>query len=279
MSRREFLAVTGGVLASAAVPSVLSSVAGAAQENTELSPLVLSSDLYVSPDPQRFVFAIARGPKFASFKRARVAFAAPDQDEGTVLDTRLLKEGLPRGRGVYRVDAVFDEPGAWKAVALTRGQEVPFAIEVKDAADAPTTGTAAPRVPSPTLAERMGVKPLCTRRPRCPLHDVSLDRVIGAGTPVVALFATPALCVSQYCGPVLDQLLELAPQYESRVRFVHVEIYRSNTGVEQVPTVEDWGLPSEPWLFAIDGAGTITGRLDGAFGSEEIEELLTAVAG
>ena len=38
---------------------------------------------------------------------------------------------------------------------------------------------------------------------------VSLAEVIGAGTPVAAMFATPALCASQYCGPVLDELLDV----------------------------------------------------------------------
>jgi hypothetical protein len=122
------------------------------------------------------------------------------------------------------------------------------------------------------------VKPICTRTPKCPLHDVSLATVIGAGTPVAVMFATPALCQSQYCGPVLDELLDIRAPFADAVTFVHVEIYRSNRGADVAPTVAAWGLPSEPWFYTIDPAGTIVGRLDGAFGGDEMRSQLEALA-
>jgi hypothetical protein len=191
-----------------------------------------------------------------------------------VLDTRLLKDGLPRGRGLYRVDVALPEPGVWDALLLTRGEQVPFAIDVKPAAEAPQVGAPAPRVASPTKADRLGVKPICTRIPACGLHETSLDQVVGNGTPLAVMFATPALCESQYCGPVLDQLLGLGERYAGRIQMAHVEIYTSNRGATRAPTVIGWNLPSEPWLFAIDGAGVIRGRLDGAFSTPEIVEIL-----
>jgi hypothetical protein len=46
--------------------------------------------------------------------------------------------------------------------------------------------------------------------------------------------------------------------------------------------VRAWKLPSEPWLFTVDGAGTIVTRLDTAFGKDEmqlaLDDLLTANA-
>ncbi len=291
LSRRDFLAATGGLvttgvgaslLGSALVTEAAAAATGRAAPgggNTELSFLMLSSDLYASPEPQRLIFSIAKGPRFAATKPARIALAPPGTQEGTVLDTVLHREGLPKGRGIYSVDVVLPESGVWEGVVLTRGERVGVVVEVKATADAPVVGTAAPRVASPTRAERLGTKPLCTRRPRCPLHDVSLDRVIGAGRPVAVMFATPALCQSQYCGPVLDQLLEVRDEYRDRIELVHVEIYRSNRGVERVPTVDDWGLPSEPWLFGIDATGTITARLDGAMATDEIDALLGRLAG
>ncbi|MCJ7439624.1 MAG: hypothetical protein MUP97_17950, partial [Acidimicrobiia bacterium] len=59
----------------------------------------------------------------------------------------------------------------------------------------------------------------------------------------------------------------------------HVDIYRSSTGAELSPTVEAWGLESEPWLYTVDGAGTIVGRLDGAFGGNEMTARLDALVG
>jgi len=122
------------------------------------------------------------------------------------------------------------------------------------------------------------VKPICTRRPQCPLHEVSLADVIGTGTPVAVMFATPALCQSMYCGPVLDELLAVRSRYEDRITFVHVEIYASTTGATLAPTVAAWGIESEPWLYTVDGTGTIVGRLDGAFGREEIVAQLDDLA-
>jgi hypothetical protein len=275
--RRAFLAGAGSVIAGAALASGGAAWARTAAKRPPLSPLVLSSDLYVSPDPQRLAFAIAKGAKFASGAPAKVALAPPGGRKGPVYPTTLHRRGLPKGRGVYVADVVLDQPGAWNALALTDGRRVPFALDVKADPEAPIVGSAAPRAASPTLTDPLGVKPICTRHPRCPLHDVSLADVVGAGRPVAAMFATPALCQSQYCGPVLDELLDLRGPFTDQVTFVHVEIYRSNTGADLSPTVEAWGLPSEPWLYTIDATGTIVGRIDGAFGGDEMRAQLEAL--
>jgi len=275
MSRRGFLAAVGSTAAVAAIPTA--AFAALPDQERAISPLVVSSDLYASPEPQRVAFAVAVGKRYASFTDAQVAFGPPGVTEGTVVDTRLYKKGLPRGRGVYVAHATFPTPGAWNALLLTRGRRIPFAVQVKDAPEAPVIGTQAPRSPSPTAAATLGVKPICTRAPQCPLHDQPLDQLIGTGAPVAVMFATPALCQTAYCGPVLDQLLDLQDQYAERVRFHHVEIYRSNRGADVAPTVAAWGLPSEPWIYTIDGDGIIRGRLDGAFGSEEIAANLDAL--
>ena len=58
LSRRAFLAAGGGLVLAAAATAWAEPSDAASKA---LSPLVLASDLYASPDPQRFVFAIARG--------------------------------------------------------------------------------------------------------------------------------------------------------------------------------------------------------------------------
>ena len=62
-----------------------------------------------------------------------------------------------------------------------------------------------------------------------------------------------------YCGPVLTELLGVMAPYQDRVQIVHVEIYKDQTSDALVPTVDAWALPGEPWLFGIDGAGTVVG--------------------
>ncbi len=275
LSRRQFLGVAGATVAGVTLGGV--SWAGAAKSK-KLSPLVLSSDLYASPVAQRFALAIARGSEYASGPEVQLALGPPGSTEGTVLETRLYKSGLPKGRGIYVVDAVFDEAGVWNALAVVGRKRVPFVIQVNDAPHAPVVGAAAPRAASPTKVDALGVKPICTRRPRCPLHDQSLSEIIGTGAPVVVMFATPALCQSAYCGPVLDELLDVLDARGNDVAAVHVEIYDSNRGAQRAPTVEAWDLPSEPWVYGIDGSGIITARLDGAFGKQELESLVSELA-
>jgi hypothetical protein len=278
ISRRAFLAASGGlVTATAAAGLVGWAPRVGAQRSKELSPLVVSNDLFASPEPQRFAFTIYRGPRPAAGPPARLAIAPPGTNEAPIVETALDRTGLPKGRGVYYTDVVFPEEGVYDAVVLTRGKKVPFALQVNATPEGPAIGAAAPRAASPTPDDTLGVKPICTRDPTCPLHTVSLADVVGTGRPVAVLFATPALCQTRYCGPVLDELLEVMPTYQDRVTFVHVEIYKSNRGTKRVPTVVDWNLPFEPWLVTIDGAGIINGRLDSAFGHDEITRTLDAL--
>jgi hypothetical protein len=287
LSRRNFLGLAGGVVILAACGS--SDDDGTADATlpahdhgestlTELSPAVMSSDLYVSTTPQRFAFAMLAKEGFASQGSASVA-VAPDGTEPTdFVDTTLHEDGLPERRGVYVAELVFDKEGVWDGVADREGQKLPFVFQVKARADAPTIGASAPTDASPTPTNPLGVDPICTRDPMCPLHTASLDTVIGKGKPVAVLFATPARCQSQYCGPVLDSLLPLVGDYQDRVDIVHVDIYKDLRTNETSPTVTAWNLPSEPWLFGVDARGAITARLDGAFGQDEMRTVLDALA-
>jgi hypothetical protein len=288
LSRRSFLAAAGGLVVVAACGSSddddqVSVQAGddhaPIPQGEGLSALLLASDIYAAGDPQRFVFALAKDGDYASGPPATIAFGPQGGTLGEPVEAELFAAGLPEGRGIYRVDAAFPEPGIWGGVVDSDGQEAELAFNVREQPGTLVPGQAAPRDPSPTVADPMAVDPLCTREPQCPLHDTSLDQLIGAGLPVAVMFATPARCQSQYCGPVLDEMLTMTGDYAGRIAFVHVEIYRADTGTDVVPTVDAWALPSEPWLFGVDAGGTVVSRLDGAFGSEEIRRLLDDLAG
>jgi hypothetical protein len=283
MSQRSFLATAGGLALGAALADTARALD--TRQNHAISPLMLSIDPYVSPTPQRFVFAVALGAQHASTAPASIAFAPPGQPRGAPLATRLYRDRLPEGRGVYVTQVVFDESGTWQAAVFTRHKQAPLAVGVNPLPTAPPVGSDAPRVPSPTPSNTLGVDPICTRQPPCPLHAVSLSDVIGGPNPLAVLFATPALCQTGYCGPVLDELLSVKDRYPGTV-FVHVETYTSNTGADLAPTVKAWHgpganppvLPGEPFFFTINRAGRIFGLLDGAFGREEISQQLDLLA-
>ena len=273
LSRRAFLAASGGVLLAAACGG--SSGGGSSSGNQKLSALLLASDLYASPEPQRIAFALADGSAYASGPPAKLAFGAQGQSVGRPVDTVLHARGLPKRRGIYTADVTLPQAGAYLGVVQVGGKgDASLAFQVQPTSKAPVPGQPAPRAASPTLADPMGVDPICTRNPPCPLHEVSLDTTIGAGKPVAVMLATPALCQSRYCGPVLDDLLTLTDQYKDRITFVHVEIYTNLSGNETTPTVQAWGIQTEPWLFGVDATGNVVSRLDGAFGHDEQQKLL-----
>ena len=99
-SRRGFLAASAG----AALVGTLGwpDRAGAARlaTSTALSALLVSNDLYVSPNPQRVAFVIYRGPTPDSGARARLGLAPPGTAQGEIVTAVKMATGLPKGRGV-----------------------------------------------------------------------------------------------------------------------------------------------------------------------------------
>jgi hypothetical protein len=282
-SRRSFLALGSGAALLAACGSAKSSSGGASDTAdghfTQVAPGIVSIDLYASPKPQRFAFALTAKEGFASGVPVRVAIAPPGSTPSHFVTADARGKGLPEFRGVYSIDATLDRAGIWSGVLDYDGTKSRFVFQVPKQHVSPIAGEPAPRAASPTVAHTLGVDPICTRVPQCPLHTKSLIELVGKGRPVAVMFATPARCQTRYCGPVLDTLLKLRPTYQDRVDFVHVEIYQNDQTTDLISTVSAWGpLTGEPWLFGVDKTGLVTGRLDGAFDQTEMDALLRQLA-
>lgn len=272
-SRREVLGLFGGAALLAACGTAGSSGGSKTAPNKATIPLRLTGELYSATVPQRFAFGLWANGKAASGPPAEIGFKGPNGAVVMPTAAVLHGEGLPTNRGVYVANPVLDAAGVWTAFIRVNNQtlELPFTV----AADAktPKVGAAAPTAASPTYADHRGVDPICTLDPPCALHAESLSTVIGK-RPVGVLFATPARCQSQYCGPVLEELLSLRKDYEGKVDLVHVEIYESSQSTQTAPAVQAWGLETEPWFFTVKPDGTVLGRLDGAFDTSELRAEL-----
>ncbi len=77
---------------------------------------------------------------------------------------------------------------------------------------------------------------------------------------------------------------QLYPEYKDQVNFIHVEPYdleraRSGEGLFPVPTTEEWGLPTEPWIFVVDSKGNIAAKFAGIVAQSELEQALQNVLG
>ncbi len=71
--------------------------------------------------------------------------------------------------------------------------------------------------------------------------------------PVILLFATPALCQTRVCGPVVDVAEQVKAKRGKDAEFIQMEIFRDNDIKKGYrPQVRAYNLPTEPWVFAID---------------------------
>ena len=141
LSRRTFLGLAGGVVLLAACGgndddsssgATLPAHDHGEDELTELSPAVLSGDLYVSDTPQRFAFAMLAKEGFASQGAANLAVAPDGADPTDFVPTTLYEAGLPERRGVYVAEVVLDKEGVWDGVADREGDELPLALSELD---------------------------------------------------------------------------------------------------------------------------------------------------
>ena len=182
---------------------------------------------------------------------------------------------------VYAAQVPFDKPGAWSLLTVTRTDAglsaAPQQIRVVPKADDPvaSVGDRAPKVETDTLASAGGdIASIDTRQPPSKLHERSFADVVGS-KPVALLFATPQLCQSRVCGPVVDVATQLKSRYGDRVEFIHQEVYVDNDPAKGLrEPLKRFGLPTEPWLFVVGKDGRITARLEGSFGLGAFERAL-----
>jgi hypothetical protein len=146
-------------------------------------------------------------------------------------------------------------------------------------ADPPSVGERAIRVHTRTLADVHGdASQIDTRMP--PATDLlrtDLADVLGH-KPVVITFATPALCTSRVCGPVVDIVEQARAHAKPGIAWIHQEIWTDNNPKKGVQgPVAAWRLRTEPWTFVIDRSGRIAARFEGPFSVGELERAVARV--
>ena len=237
--------------------------------------LVTASYVHVTGIDERLTLAFVRdnGPEVLR-EALDVAVTDPNGKELGTTRAELHGDGIPLPYLLVRQR--FATAGVHEAKVTYKGRamKATFTVEDPSKVQLPIPGRPLIATPSPTVADNRGVSPICTRDPVCPLHDVSLDAALAEKRPIAVLFSTPALCKSQLCGPVLDNLLAQHAAYGSRVRFLHVEIYADTSGKTLAPAVQAYHLESEPFLFLAGADGVVRERLDNAFDRAEAKAAL-----
>lgn len=188
---------------------------------------------------------------------------------------------------VYVAEVPFPRKGSYAVLAVAQldGRLVasnPYEMKaaVKSAAGrVPGPGDKAPVIHTLTPADVSGnLSKIDTRLPPAEslLKDDFAD-VVGK-KPVVLTFATPQLCQSRVCGPVVDVVAEVQAKVGDKVSFIHQEIYQDNDVSKGLrPQLGAYHLQTEPWTFVIDRHGVISTRFEGAFSPGELERAVAKV--
>ncbi len=144
----------------------------------------------------------------------------------------------------------------------------------------PAEGQRPPKIHTPTEADVGGdLEQIDTRVPPSTMHESDFADVLGK-EPVVLTFATPRLCQSRVCGPVVDVVEQVKSDYQDEAEFIHMEVYNENEIQKGYrPQLTAFRLPTEPWTFTFDAKGRVAARLEGAFSAEELEAAVKKAVG
>ena len=294
-------ACTGGRATSPPVSSTPASP-GVSGGGPEILPLIISSEL--TKGPTRFLFSLT--------DRANKLLAAPDVkvhleffDVDTAEDTVAFESdarfvwAIEDERGLYATDVTFPDAGRWGTrftAALPDGstRAVRADYDVVETGSTVAIGAKAPSVETPTTASSGGdVRAVSSdKEPVQRFYTTSIDQALATGKPFVLVFATPAFCQTQICGPTLDTVKKVAAEYPD-LTFINVEPYKmtfengslqpaldASGQLQSAVWTDAFGLRTEPWIFVVGANGTVRAKFEAVIGADELRVAINAaVAG
>ena len=201
------------------------------------------------------------------------------------------------GVGVYEATGVrFDKPGFWGVTvhATVEGTDVTLdaAFEVQPQHQVVHAGDPAPRtvnlLPGTTEAPPKAVDSRAQDDGTVPdpeLHRLTVADAIATGKPTLVVVSTPVFCVSRFCGPITDSVQALAVEFGDQASFVHIEVWKDfennvlNQGAAEWIYPNKSVDPAEPWVFLIDGTGTVVQRWDNVANQAALAAALSVLVG
>jgi hypothetical protein len=156
--------------------------------------------------------------------------------------------------------------------------EVRGCFEVTARGTTPAIGEGAPSSDVPTRDDVENLMEISTDDdPNPRFYSTTPAEAIKKGDPFVLVFATPKYCTSQVCGPTLDEVARVVADYPD-LTVIHTEIYEDLEPTSPVvPAVEEWGLPSEPWVFVVDSKGLVAAKYEGSVSDQELRPVLDSL--
>jgi hypothetical protein len=260
------------------------------------SPILAATGQDFTPGVQRFGFGLFNKDQ-SQLTDAPVALYVQAQGGGKVYGpfvahqeslevtgpylSETVQKDPASAKSFYAATVRFPHPGKYNVLGVVKdGEQVlPTGTGVKVAAKdpIPAVGQKPPMISTPTVASVAGdVGSIDTRQPPDDMHNDDFKDVVGK-KPVVLVFATPLLCQSRVCGPVVDiaeDVKHTDPDAKD-VDFIHMEVYNKNDANKGYrPQLTAFHLQTEPWLFVFDKSGRISTRIEGAFSKEELQAAI-----
>jgi len=274
-----------------AIPALLGLallITACGSDEVEPFALVASSNGSIGIGEQRVLFALidTENDQFLAAPDRPATVTIRDEN-GAPLETYPLEFiwTTPDVRGLYVATVNLPEAATYQATIDAEGLATAGPIGLVAAEDPPLIepGERAPASETRTSEEFADLSIITSdSEPDPAMYELTVAEAVTGGSPSVIVFATPAFCVSQACGPLLDQVKALRADYPE-VGFVHVEIYEdlqvsSPDELTVVPATSEWGLPSEPWVFVIDADGVVSASFEGAASDAELTAAIETVA-
>lgn len=288
-----------GACATAPAPTDLSAWGPPATSPT-LIPFLVTN--YVACGKARILFLYldaANNVASAPDRSVSIAFYDLGRDPGKAAATA---EGaflwtIQDERGMYIADVDLPEAGTWGAEFTTEApgspaETVRLTFDVHDSTPTVTVGQPAPVSDTPTLDDVGGdARRISTdAEPDPGFYTTSVADALAGHKPFVLVFATPKFCTSAQCGPTLDRLKPVAAAHPD-VTFINVEPYQlqevdgqlqpvldASGGLQATDVTNQWGLLTEPWIFAVDRDGIVRGSYELAISDAELDAVLGEIA-
>lgn len=199
-------------------------------------------------------------------------------------------------RGMYVLNADLPKAGTWGAEFTTEApgspaETVRMTFTVRSEVPTIRVGQPAPASKTPTAADVGGdLTKISTDNVPDPLfYQTSVADALAAHKPFIVVFATPKFCTSAQCGPTLDQFMPIAAA-NPNVTFINVEPYQlsdvggslqpvlsANGQLQATAVTDQWGLLSEPWIFAVDKNGVVRGSYEVTITPAELVAILPVI--
>ena len=196
-------------------------------------------------------------------------------------------------RGMYVVDVDLPEAGTWGAEFTTEApgvaaETVRLTFTVRDSVPTVRIGQRVPASKTPTAADVGGdlTKISTDKTPDPAFYSISVADAVAARKPFMLIFATPKFCASAQCGPTLERFKTIAAAHPE-ITFINVEPYQlevvdgqlqpvldANSQLQATAVTEQWGLLSEPWIFAVDRDGIARGSYEVTITDKEVESII-----